>query len=449
MKRSSFFHFCFDSLVWGGSILISPARAEASAAFVPSTTSRLMIGESDRADRSFSMRIGSEDGAPSSTTVFRDLKIDVPIPSTTLSVSVPVAAWYPLDEVRKDGEQGQRATYHHRISVRKIASLLIGLDLGFLADKLLSKNYDIFPLSKGVIDGDRGGVGEADVPIQPPRKCPVVILAHGYLGSRFDLYHIAEALASQGFVCLCPEYPESLAASYESKIKIDDGSDTAKTTVIDRSLITSRLIQYITSCESNKDADGDVGLCISPSSWSIVGHSLGCGTAMRTGDASWTRVCIAGGAVNGNSNSGNRNRGGKGDATLVISSTNDGVVQSNFVDERIPSDFERSILRMDSNENGETKEPLDSILKTKILGRKTSILLTGPNAPSHVSYLSGGTVNAMVDLLSPLLPIAKFLSIPVLDFDKYVESRDWIRSADIVVPRITSFLVQHAAGGRR
>ena len=198
MKRSSFFHFCFDSLVWGGSILISPARAEASAAFVPSTTSRLMIGESDRADRSFSMRIGSEDGAPSSTTVFRDLKIDVPIPSTTLSVSVPVAAWYPLDEVRKDGEQGQRATYHHRISVRKIASLLIGLDLGFLADKLLSKNYDIFPLSRGVIDGDRGGVGEADVPIQPPRKCPVVILAHGYLGSRFDLYHIAEALASQG-----------------------------------------------------------------------------------------------------------------------------------------------------------------------------------------------------------------------------------------------------------
>ena len=195
-------------------------------------------------------------------------------------------------------------------------------------------------------------------------------------------------------MCLCPEYPESLAASYESKIKIDDGSDTAKTTVIDRSLITSRLIQYITSCESNKDADGDVGLCISPSSWSIVGHSLGCGTAMTTGDASWTRVCIARGAVNGNSNSGNRNRGGKGDATLVISSTNDGVVQSNFVDERIPSDFERSILRMDSNENGETKEPLDSILKTKILGRKTSILLTGPNAPSHVLYLSGGTVNA-------------------------------------------------------
>lgn len=40
---------------------------------------------------------------------------------------------------------------------------------------------------------------------------------------------------------------------------------------------------------------------------------------------------------------------------------------------------------------------------------------------NHIDFLSSGTNDAMVDFLSPLLPIARTLKVPLLDFDKYAE----------------------------
>ena len=78
----------------------------------------------------------------------------------------------------------------------------------------------------------------------------------------------------KGFVCVSPEYPESLAASYTQK----EG--------LDRSVITERLIELCTK-----------ELKIAPTKYGIIGHSLGTGTVMTTGDDSWTRVCLAGNII--------------------------------------------------------------------------------------------------------------------------------------------------------
>jgi len=41
---------------------------------------------------------------------------------------------------------------------------------------------------------------------------------------------------------------------------------------------------------------------------------------------------------------------------------------------------------------------------------------------NHIDFLSAGTNEAMVDFLSPLLPLARRLRVPLLDFDKYAEN---------------------------
>ena len=48
----------------------------------------------------------------------------------------------------------------------------------------------------------------------PIEKTDAIIFAHGFLGSRFDQAHVCEALASDGFVVLAPEFAESLAGSF-------------------------------------------------------------------------------------------------------------------------------------------------------------------------------------------------------------------------------------------
>jgi len=232
---------------------------------------------------------------------------------------------------------------------------------------------------------------------------PVVILAHGFLGSRFDLSHLGEALAKEGFICLSPEYPESLASSYDNK----EG--------LDRSIITNQLLQYI---RDNLD--------LNPVSMGIVGHSLGCGTAFNTGDETWTRVCIAGPPAR---------RDGvemKGRGILAITSLNDGLVSRDRLEAMIPRDFAR-LDEMDLRAlPQETRIPPKSIL-----------IIDRDDGPNHISFLAGNVNDCMVGFLSPLLPVAQALQIPVLDFDKYQESRDSVATSEVVIPLVSSFLKQY------
>merc|ERR1712127_247077 len=75
-------------------------------------------------------------------------------------------------------------------------------------------------------------------------------------------------------------------------------------------------------------------LKMTPSSYGIVGHSLGCGTVMTTGDDLWTRVCLAGPPVR-------RDGVAVKGPTMVITSMNDGAVTMARMGSMIPTDFTR------------------------------------------------------------------------------------------------------------
>ena len=308
-------------------------------------------------------------------------------------VNVPVAVWYPAVGVNVSSDEASSAMnvrYDHQISVSRIGQLLAGWNFlpGFL-----KRSYMLEPSTSSIILGGRGD----DI----PEKSPAILLAHGYLGSRYDLSHIAESLAQDGFVCISPEYPESLAASYERL----DG--------LDRSKITKAVIDKLVNEELN----------VQSKRRGIIGHSLGCGTVANTGDSSWVRVCIAGFAADI-----------EGSPTMLISSTNDGAVPYERIKDRIPKDFQ--MLGYDS--------PLVSNLSLvgndESFPQKVAVILDGDDAPNHISFLCDGVNKAMINLLSPLLPIAQALGIPVLDFDKYKISQDSESVAKTVKPIVKKFL---------
>lgn len=321
----------------------------------------------------------------SNTVAYRELKLKLP----QFNVDVPVATWFTPDEELDPASRSKGGVvYSHRISVKRIGSLLARMDF---IPEFVAKDFQLSPTTSATtIYGD-------DLPF--PSDRPVVLLAHGFLGSRFDLSHLAEELASQGFVCFSPEYPESLASSYNTNVE-----------GLNRGIINDRLLDTI---------QADLG--IKAKSFGIVGHSLGCGTATNTGDDSWTRVCVAGPPV--------RRDGVKvGGNILAITSLNDGLVTRSRLESMLPSDFVRL----------EEKTMMNSPLPSKGV-----VIFDRPDAPNHISFLSGNANDAMISFLSPLLPVAQALTIPVLDFDKYKESRDSEQTGLVVIPLITAYLKQY------
>lgn len=344
-----------------------------------------------------------EDAVPATLNVaYKPLSI-----SGDLGVDVPVACWFPVGQQQQKGQQksedvnitpafSKLRSYNHRISVRRIGQLLGGMNF---IPEFVARDFALQPSSPSVADGQ-----ELDLPEQGP----VVLLAHGYLGSRFDLSHLAENLASQGFICFAAEYPESLAASFD---RIDG---------LDRKAITSTMIDYI-------ENDWNV----KATSYGIVGHSMGCGTALETGDDSWTRVAIAGFP---------RKRDGTpitGDL-LLLSSMNDGAVSLARIGgkEAIPSDF--TILDEDKLRNQ----------MNSLLPNRAALVFDRPDAPNHISFLAESVGNAMIDLLSPLLPVAQALKVPVLDFDRYKASQDSQATADVVHPVVIAYMKQRMMHSR-
>lgn len=307
---------------------------------------------------------------------YKTVSLNIP----EFGVQVPIACWFPSDISASTTPFRLRPKYQHRISVRRIGELLAGWDF---IPEFASRNFAFSPTTSS------GAVSNGDnLPF--PSGSMVIILSHGFLGSRFDLSHIAEDLAAKGFVCVSPEYPESLAASYTRKPGLD------------RTIVNNKLLKFIDNT-------------IRPSAYGVVGHSLGCGAALRLGDASWARVLIAGPPAPEDNPS----------PLLFISSLNDGLVRS------------RGSLTLPP-----TYYRLQEGNIPASLPRRAALIFDRSDAPNHISYLSENVNDAMLSFLSPLLPLAQVMSIPVLDFDKYQVSRDSKPTAAIIKPLISDFLLQ-------
>lgn len=59
-------------------------------------------------------------------------------------------------------------------------------------------------------------VRDAAPAVPPAGKFPLVIISHGYPGNRFLLSHLAENLASKGFVVAAPDHPDSTYADQKA-----------------------------------------------------------------------------------------------------------------------------------------------------------------------------------------------------------------------------------------
>ena len=132
----------------------------------------------------------------------------------------------------------------------------------FLTFSCLSLRLLLFP--------SRKATPAAVVSEQPPA---LVVLAHGYLGSRFDLVHLAERLALKGYVVAAPEFGD--ARSGEVGAASPEDAPPSRVEILQQAISAAR-------------EDFGVGDRVA-----IVGHSAGSGTACLL-PGKYPRVSIAG-----------------------------------------------------------------------------------------------------------------------------------------------------------
>mmetsp|Transcript_29564 Transcript_29564/g.74366 ORF Transcript_29564/g.74366 Transcript_29564/m.74366 type:complete len:420 (-) Transcript_29564:96-1355(-) len=303
--------------------------------------------------------------------------------------SIPVSIWYPIDKSDPSSASApSQANYPHKISVGKIATLL--------TRGQLSVPSFVGP-STSLKSGIRVVKGAA-----PSEGRPAVVFAHGYLGSRYDMMHVCEDLASKGFVVAAPELPESLAASFE----VND--DITRPAIVTATLDKLRLNWTITN---------NLG---------IFGHSAGGGTStMMEGAFPLGRVAIAG------------FRGYEGrDPLLVVASKGDGIIPLDRVKDALPRGTAMYTgidgARQLGGSGGLREGQSAAVFFEEAFGGEKL-------PPNHISFLSEQSNDALVGFLSPLLPVARVLSVPVLDFDKYQEARDSRQTGEVLVPLVTGF----------
>ncbi|KAL7487069.1 hypothetical protein ACHAW6_012688 [Cyclotella cf. meneghiniana] len=400
-SRSFITSFLLASILCTSSSLSSPNcfhRPHPRSAFVRDLSQVLSIGLGNLGKPAFAMESDTSSREQSNRNGVMNQVIYEPTFIDVLGEQIPVAAWYSskLNGISSSDvsfSASSNATYKHRISVKKIGRSLAGWNF---IPSFATRNFSISPLYTNTVQSETSD----SVPNFASVTAPVVLLAHGYLGSRFDLSHYAEELAAEGFLVLSPEYPESLADSYDTTTK-----------PIDRTITTNRLLQTLIT-------QWDVRV----KSYGIIGHSLGCGTAIKTGDDSWTRVCIAGFPCSGTK-------------CLFIASTNDGAVPISRVIGTLRSlDFVSLDENVARNRQWNKLHPRTSLVFNEFYNNNPP--------PNHISFLSEGTNEAMVDFLSPLLPVARYFGIPVLDFDKYQLVRDSGVTGEIVRPLVVDYLKQ-------
>eukprot|EP00873_Tetraselmis_striata_P011541 jgi/Tetstr1/431805/TSEL_021300.t1 len=311
--------------------------------------------------------------------------------------TVPVAVWYPSAS-GFDGASPPREAleYTQRTSFGKLVRTFLKIPVpGWLlnSDKRLRA-------SSFVTQGMEPTSG----------ALPAVVLAHGFLGSRFDMLHLAERLAAQGMVVMSPEFPDARSG----EVTADPSSMGQPATRQDILLATMADLQTQFSVTR-------VGL---------LGHSAGSGTISRLPGV-YARVSVAGLVPQPESQ--------PEGPFLVVHSSGDSTIAFQGGMEAVRARLASGAYTFLSAESEQ-----DRIIKQATAApQRLALLLSRPN---HISFLSERSNDAMLSTLAFLLPVARMLNLRLLDFDKYYESRDSRETARVYVPVVERFLVAHLAG---
>lgn len=369
-----------------------PAAAAAAVAATPAASS-----------------IEGEPAAPAAPFAFSETSVRVS------GVDVPVSVWRPAVPDGGAASVANPPTYPYAIDIGRIA---LKLRVGWLSWLPRFER----PLPCGTAAAVRGPDDAAGG--SPPRGFPparpgdAVLFAHGFLGSAYDLAHAAEALAADGYVVVAPELPESLTASYVP------AEGTGREEIIDAAM---------------RMAAGTGG----GKRWGIFGHSAGAGSAL-THPAEFVlgRALLAGGAGRGRFAQYAR---GSAEPLFICSSNGDGC--NAFMG--LPDPDLRAVLDDGETEIfGDVRDAYASPSR-RAPAKGAYVFAAGSSPvdplPCHISFLWEAVDDAMVDLLLPLLPLAKALGLFLLDFDVYREQRDAAATAAVVVPAVRRFFLTNSA----
>jgi len=130
--------------------------------------------------------------------------IEITIQNEVSFTQVPVSIWYPAEHNNNNAVSftvGSDVKYKYTISVSKISKLIVGWNL----PRFLKRTFALNPIQ---LDFDSDDYSDKQVPrlfvvdgawISLPASAPVLVLVHGYLGSRFDLCHVSSEC--HVFVC--------------------------------------------------------------------------------------------------------------------------------------------------------------------------------------------------------------------------------------------------------
>jgi dienelactone hydrolase len=401
---------------------------------------------------------------------------------------VPVAVWYPTvvadPLVEKDPSlrptPAAAATYPHAISVAKIARVLLNAPAS--TPRVLDRDVPL-AMAPGVAPSS-----SATPPSDAVRGA--VVLCHGYLGSRFDLVDLAEALAASGFLVAAPEFAESLASPETVSAQTKPGAKPAANPSASRDQVLAAVLEdverrarlYYSGNTTQKTN------AVPPLPVALVGQSAGASTATSARGRFAARVAIAGFRPPPSEARAARAASSTAmDPLLVVASAGDGVI-SLYPTERgafgpyrgIEAEvaaFEEAegvaFARLDAEGllesvarrragGGEHEVPRAAFVTYEdeykggrgvgLGGPEDAAALARDSAnsgaaaalarplPCHISFLSSRTNDAMVEVLSPLLPAARALGVPVLDFDRYQVARDSDDVNETLVPAVVAWL---------
>ena len=410
-------------------------------------------------------------GTARNRVVFDDARVAIP----GSGQRVPVATWFPdasgtgagaepsvISERR--GPDSSPLYYPHAISVAKIARVLLNTPES--TPRWLDRQTPLLA-APGVRAAARGETSHASGHAAPDK---VAVLCHGYLGSRFDLVDLAEALASEGFLVLAPEFAESLASPETTPAYARPGEPPPTHPSATRDEVVDAALRAFAPGFFEAS---DVGASGGAPRVVIAGQSAGASTATSARGPFAARVAIAGFRPPPPESLEAREALLR-DPLLVVASAGDGVISlypresgAFGAYEGIAASVESMPARVPKYDVGAfaarvremgTLNDADARRRAKeTSGNALNAFLTYEppggdggamdGLPCHISFLSSRTNDAMVEVLSPLLPVARAIGVPVLDFDKYQTTRDSDAVNAELVPLIAEWL--NAAVERR
>ena len=398
-----------------------------------------------------------------------------PLPRSRSPQVVPVAVWYPSRDPAPPN--AVPAVYPHAISVAKIARVLLGLPPS--VPRWLDRECPL-AATRGVVARGTNDSRSGSTPpgFEPTTLHAAVVLCHGYLGSRFDLVDLAEALAASGFLVVAAGIAESLANPETVPSYARPGKPPPTNASATRDEIVTATLRDIVRGRFGVDVPGTPGTSADSSGTgtrssnadamaprvAFVGQSAGASTATST-RGSFARVAVAGFRPPSIEETDAR-RELMRDPLLVVASAGEAASSACTRERRARSgrppgiaaevaslpgppvprfDADGLVRVVSSRERPPpraafvTYEPERDSKEASAAGAGAGSG-SGSALPCHISFLSSRTNDAMVETLSPLLPLARVLRVPVLDFDVYQTTRDSDAVNAALVPGVVGWL---------